>query len=68
MIFRGRPGDVARGRPRDVLGTNTCRLGSTSLNNMKPNIRNKTGTTLRRRTKKHIPDKELFIIKNKTKN
>ena len=26
-IFRGRPGDVGGGRPRDVLGTNICRLG-----------------------------------------
>ena len=26
-IFRGRPGDVGWGRPRDVLRTNICRLG-----------------------------------------
>ena len=26
-IFRGRPGVVGAGRPRDVLGTNICRLG-----------------------------------------
>ena len=32
---------------------------------MKPPIRNKT--TLRRKTKKHIPDKELLTINNKTK-
>ena len=27
-IFRGRPGDAGGGRPRDVLGTNICRLDS----------------------------------------
>ena len=27
-IFRGRLGDVGGGCPRDVLGTNICRLGS----------------------------------------
>ena len=27
MIFRGRPGDVGGGRPRDVLWANICRLG-----------------------------------------
>ena len=27
-IFRGRPGDVGEKRPRDVLGTNICRLGN----------------------------------------
>ena len=26
-VFRGRPVDVGGGRPRDVLGTNICRLG-----------------------------------------
>ena len=26
-IFRERPGEVGWGRPRDVLGTNICRLG-----------------------------------------
>ena len=26
-MFRGHSGDVGRGRPRDVLGTNICRLG-----------------------------------------
>ena len=26
-IFRGSPGDVGGARPRDVLGTNICRLG-----------------------------------------
>ena len=26
-MFRGRCGDVGQGRPRDVLGTNICRLG-----------------------------------------
>ena len=25
-IFRGRPGDVGRGRSQDVLGNNICRL------------------------------------------
>ena len=29
-ISRVRPGDVGGGRPRDVLGTNICRLGSRS--------------------------------------
>ena len=26
--FRGHPGDVGGGRPRDILGTNICRLGT----------------------------------------
>ena len=30
-IFRGPPGDVGGGRPRDFLGTNICRLGYCSL-------------------------------------
>ena len=27
-MFRGRPGDVGRRRPQDVLGTNICWLGA----------------------------------------
>ena len=30
-IFRGGPGDVGGGRPRDVLGTNICRQGKLSI-------------------------------------
>ena len=44
-IFRGRPGDVGRERPRDVLGSNICRLGSLQevrcLHNNSVNITNK---------------------------
>ena len=30
-IFRGHPGDVRGGHPRDVLGTNICRLGPSCI-------------------------------------
>ena len=36
-IFRGSPGDAGGGRPRDILRTNICRLGSSDFLKIKFN-------------------------------